>query len=117
MMSSWISSLNYVRNVSAHHAPLFNRKLVAAPSRPSHTQIPLLGHLKDQESAKQTFGIYNALAIMAYLIGTIDPDSGWPARVIDLVDSFPASTHLSTESMGVPEERSTLKLWTPASHA
>ncbi|MEB0267469.1 Abi family protein [Cryobacterium sp. 10I5] len=31
VMVSWISSLNYVRNVSAHHARLFNRKLVSAP--------------------------------------------------------------------------------------
>lgn len=28
IMSSWIARLNYVRNVSAHHARLFNRKLV-----------------------------------------------------------------------------------------
>jgi abortive infection bacteriophage resistance protein len=113
MMSSWISSLNYVRNVSAHHARLFNRKLVTAPSRPSHTQIPLLGHLKDQESAKQTFGVYNAFAIMAYLIGKIEADSGWPACVTDLIDSFPVSTHLTMESMGVPEAWSMLKLWSP----
>ena len=61
--------------------------------------------------------MYNVLAIMAYLIGTIDADSGWPARVIDLIDLFPASTHLTMESMGVPEAWSTLKLWTLTSHA
>ncbi len=34
MLGSWISSVNYIRNVSAHHARLFNRKLVAAPRAP-----------------------------------------------------------------------------------
>lgn len=111
MMSSWISSLNYVRNLSAHHARLFNRKLVAAPSRPKYAQIPLLGHLKDQTSAKQTFGVYNDLAVMSYLLRTIDPSSGWPTRAVDLIESFPANAYLTTESMGVPEGWSTLQLW------
>jgi abortive infection bacteriophage resistance protein len=111
MMSSWISSLNYVRNVSAHHARLFNRKLVTAPARPNHNQISVLGHLKDQDSAKETFGVYNLLAVMAYLIDSIDPNSEWPTRMAALIESFPTSAHLTAQSMGVPENWSILKLW------
>jgi abortive infection bacteriophage resistance protein len=111
MMSSWISSLNYVRNVSAHHARLFNRKLVTAPARPKHNQIPVLGHLKDQDTAKETFGVYNLLAVMAYLISSIDPDSQWPTRMATLIHSFPANAHLTAKSMGIPENWSTSQLW------
>ena len=111
VMGSWISSLNYVRNVSAHHARLFNRKLVSAPARPSYEQVPLLGHLKDAASAKQVFGLYNALAVMSYLLRSIDANSGWPSRVVDLIDSFPSSAHLTTESMGAPRGWSNLELW------
>lgn len=111
MMSSWISSLNYVRNVSAHHARLFNRKLVSAPARPSYEQVPLLGHLKDATSAKEVFGVYNALAVMAYLLRSIDPDSGWPARVLELIQAFPDSVHLTTESLGLTTGWATLELW------
>lgn len=111
VMSSWISSLNYVRNVSAHHARLFNRKLVSAPARPSTGQVPLLGHLKDEVTSKQVFGVYNALAVMAYLLRTIDPDSGWTPRVVDLINAFPNSDFLTAESMGVPEGWETLELW------
>jgi abortive infection bacteriophage resistance protein len=111
MMSSWISSLNYVRNVSAHHARLFNRKLVTAPARPNHNQISVLGHLKDQDSAKETFGVYNLLAVMAYLIDSIDPNSEWPTRMAALIESFPTSAHLTAQSMGVPENWSIFKLW------
>ena len=102
MMSSWISSVNYVRNVSAHHARLFNRKLVSAPARPTHDQVPLLGHLKEATSAKQVFGVYNALAVMAYLLRSIDADCDWPSQVVELIQSFPDSAHLTTKSMGVP---------------
>ncbi|MDY7544527.1 Abi family protein [Cryobacterium sp. 10I1] len=111
VMVSWISSLNYVRNVSAHHARLFNRKLVSAPARPSHDQVPLLGHLKDGDSAKAVFGVYNALAVMAYLLRSIEPDSGWPARAVELLNSFPESGCVTIESMGVPDAWPTLELW------
>lgn len=111
VMSSWISSLNYVRNVSAHHARLFNRKLVSAPARPTYGQVRLLGHCKDATSAKQVFGVYNALAVMAYLLHSIDPGSGWAARMADLIQSFPTSVHLKTESMGAPPNWLKLELW------
>lgn len=111
MLGSWISSLNYVRNVAAHHARLFNRKLVVAPSRPNHDQVMLLGHLKDQRTSKQTFGVYNALAVMAYLVGVIDPDCGWSARVVELIDAFPSGTHLTPEAMGFPPQWATENIW------
>ncbi|WP_372697354.1 Abi family protein [Arthrobacter sp. JSM 101049] len=113
VMYSWISSLNYVRNVAAHHARIFNRKLVVAPRRPAVGQVPLLDHLKDGESSKQVFGLYNALAVMAYLMRSIDPDSGWPKRVVDLVESFPETEAVTKYSLGLPPRWSGLKLWNP----
>lgn len=110
-MASWIASLNYVRNVAAHHARLFNRKLVVAPSRPKLGQVPLLDHLRDEESAKQVFGLYNALAIMAYLLRSIDSQSGWPAKVTELIGAFPESPNLSVRSIGVPDGWQRLQLW------
>lgn len=111
MMASWIASLNYVRNVSAHHARLFNRKLVSAPARPSQGKVPLLDHLKDEASSKEVFGLYNALAVMAYLLRSIESDGQWPARLVGLIDSFPESPHLTARSIGVPEGWADLELW------
>lgn len=113
VMSSWIATLNYVRNVAAHHARIFNRKLVTAPKRPNKGQVPLLDHLRDAESAKQVFGLYNALAVMAYLLRVIDPNSGWAARVVELIDSFPQTKYVTRTSIGVPDDWSTLDLWRP----
>lgn len=111
IMSSWIASLNYVRNVSAHHARLFNRKLVSAPKRPGKGHAPLLDHLKDEESSKQVFGLYNVLAVMAYLLHSIDPECGWVGRVVSLLETFPESDVLTSACLGVPTEWSTLELW------
>lgn len=111
IMSSWIASLNYVRNVSAHHARLFNRKIVSAPKRPSKGQVPLLDHLKDEESSKQVFGLYNVLAVMAYLLRSIDPECGWARRVGGLLETFPESDVLTSACLDVPADWSTLQLW------
>lgn len=111
IMGSWIASLNYVRNVAAHHARLFNRKLVSAPKRPAKGHVPLLDHLKDEESSKQVFGLYNVLAVMAYLLRSIDPDCGWAGRVVSLLEAFPESDALTIASLGVPAEWPALELW------
>lgn len=111
VMSSWIASLNYVRNVAAHHARTFNRKLVTAPKRPAKGQIPLLDHLLEEKTSKEVFGLYNALAVMAFLIRAVNADSGWARRLVELVETFPQVEGLSEESMGIPHGWADLDLW------
>jgi len=100
LTQSWIATLNYVRNVAAHHARLFNRKLVRAPKRPKGDTVPLLAHLKQEEAPKQ-FGTYSALAVMAYLLETVHPGRDWSIRVATLLRNFPATERLDVRSMGV----------------
>ena len=111
LLASWLASLNYVRNVAAHHARLFNRKLQNAPSRPKAGQIPILDHLRNTEDAKGVFGTYNALAVIAYLLPQIDSDTDWPARLVALLRDFPTSDTLTVESMGTPRKWENLDLW------
>jgi len=113
LMSSWLASLNYVRNVSAHHARLFNRKLQNAPSRPKAGQVLLLDHLRDESTAKGVFGTYNALAVIGYLLRSIEPDAEWTARLSSLLREFPASHALTIESVGAPRRWEELDLWRP----
>lgn len=111
LLVSWLASLNYVRNVAAHHARLFNRKLQNAPSRPKVGQIEVLDHLRDSEHAKQVYGTYNALAVIAHLLTSIDADTDWPASVAALFRGFPTSVALTIESMGAPMHWENLDLW------
>lgn len=111
MMGSWLASLNYVRNVAAHHARLFNRKLQNAPSRPAAGMVPLLDHLRDPAAPKGDFGTYNALAIIAYMLRPIEAERSWAPRLAELFRTFPRSHALSVQSMGVPEDWHTLDLW------
>lgn len=70
-MSDWLASLNYARNVGAHHARLFNRKLQNSPGRPKPDVIPVLNHLREFE-LKGGYGAYNILAVVAYLLTCIE---------------------------------------------
>lgn len=111
LMVSWLASLNYVRNVAAHHARLFNRKLQQAPARPKVGRVQLLDHLRAEDTAKAVFGTYNALAVIAYLLRSIEPSCGWQRRFSELLGVFPTSDALSTSSMGVPQSWESLDLW------
>lgn len=111
VMVSWIASLNYIRNVAAHHARLYNRKLVAAPRRPSVGTVPLLDHLREETTPQAIFGLYNALSVVAYLLRSFDKDSGWPSRLIELVGAFPATETFSISRMGFPPNWTELALW------
>jgi hypothetical protein len=48
---------------------------------------------------------------MAYLLRVIEPNSGWAARVVELIDSFPQAERVTGQSIGVPEHWSTMELW------
>ena len=111
ILTSWIASTNYVRNVAAHQARLFNRKLVDAPTRPMGAAVPLLAHLRDDSAPKQDFGLYNALAVMAYLLRSISGHSEWAARLREIVDGFPSVPFLGIDSMGFPEAWDQHELW------
>lgn len=110
LMESWVATVNYVRNIAAHHARLFNRKLVTAPKRPGAGQIPLLEHLRGGDVPKD-FGVYSALAVMAFLLRAIHPEGDWAGRVATHLRSFPEGAHLDLGSMGARPAWLDQELW------
>lgn len=111
IMTSWLASLNYVRNVAAHHARLFNRKLQNAPARPKVGTVELLDHLRAPDAPKQNFGTYNALAITAFLLRRVDPKGNWAEEMASLLNEFPTSHALSVQDIGAPVGWHGLELW------
>jgi len=110
LMQSWLASLNYVRNVAAHHARLFNRKLVVAPRRPTVDQVPSLAHLSAEPAPKE-FGVYNALAVLAHLLDSIPSNEDWQGRTRRLLRSFPETDHIDVTSTGVLRHWLAEPLW------
>ena len=40
VFASWLRSLNYLRNVCAHHSRLWNRNIVDQPRLPGSAEVP-----------------------------------------------------------------------------
>jgi len=92
----WLKTVNYVRNIAAHHARLWNRRLTYSIARPSTTGPAGLVHLRELGDAERR-KIYAAAAVIAHLVRAIDPDSDWPRRFAALARRFPPSELVSPE--------------------
>lgn len=113
LLSSWLASLNYVRNVAAHHARLYNRKLQYAPARPKVGLVPGLDHLRHEESARAIFGVYAVLAVMSFLLRRVTGGDDWRAECVSLLRQVPNSPVLRFADMGIPEDCEANTVWQP----
>lgn len=109
VMETWLRSLNFVRNVSAHHSRLWNKNLVDQPKLPKSGDIaefdPLVG------KPDITSRVYVVLCILIYFMRRISPNSTWPARLRVLLDDFPTVPRLTLGDMGFPTDWETHDFW------
>jgi abortive infection bacteriophage resistance protein len=108
--SSWIATLNGVRNVCAHHSRLWNRTLVTSASRPNPSQVPELEHLRQLDDVARV-KVYAPIAILVWLLSQSDFGRQWTARLLGVLDSFPALPQGSLGNAGFPDGWRSLALW------
>lgn len=105
----WLKLINYVRNVSAHHARLWNRALTYTLGRLPDT-LPDLVHLNGVPAGRKR--VYAVCAILAAVTESIRPESNWRSWLIRLMDQFPVDPPVSPEAhMGFPSGWRELDLW------
>lgn len=109
LLSSWIRTLAYVRNVCAHHARLWNHPLVNQPMLPKPGEVPLVEHLRVY-GVTQT-RVYAAAAIAQHFLRVINPNSQWKERLKDHWDHFPAVPGLKPAQAGFMPAWQTHLLW------
>ncbi len=103
VLESWLMSLNYVRNICAHHARLWNREISIRPSIPARKSHP--------DWHGQGFSnhrIFAVLTLLYYLLRKIAPQSGWPGRLDGLLNRHP---HIPLEQMGFVVDWKNHPLW------
>ena len=109
IMQSWFRSINYVRNICAHHSRFWNRPLVNQCKFPSKGKIELLDHLSENHSIQTR--IYGTLAAIRYLLRTINPTTTWSSRLHSVLCEFPAAPGISLRHSGFPDNWQELPLW------
>jgi abortive infection bacteriophage resistance protein len=104
IFASWLRSLNYLRNVCAHHSRLWNRNIVEQPKLPSASEMAWVADFEGNDHARAR--CFQLLRMTRHLLGAINPNSTWPERVkAHLLEEFPDLSHLglNLQGMGAPE--------------
>jgi abortive infection bacteriophage resistance protein len=110
VLQAWLKSINYVRNLCAHHSRLWNRPLVRQGMFPAGNGLTLLDHLA--AAPTQQTRLYGTAAAIRFLLLTINPATSWPARIKAILDTFPDAPSISLRNTGFPEGWESLPLWT-----
>ena len=100
VFATWLRSLNYLRNVCAHHSRLWNRNIVDQPKLPSMAEVPWVAPF--EKSAHARARCYLLLCMVKHLLQVINPTSSWPQRMKAHLLAFPDLEHLGLNlaSMG-----------------
>lgn len=106
---SWIRSLNYIRNVCAHHSRLWNKGVVDQPRIPQMHEYPELNHVIGHTIAHHK--IYATMAIISLLVKNIWPHSHWGQRFRELVLQFPDDAVVNITQAGFPAGWENENLW------
>jgi abortive infection bacteriophage resistance protein len=104
VFDSWLLTLNTVRNICAHHGRLWNREIGTAPMIPRKTKHPEW-HTPSPFPANRLFSV---LTLCKWCVDRVAPQSGWAARLRNLLDEFPMIPRLD---MGFPEGWSQSPIW------
>lgn len=104
IFSSWLRSLNYLRNVCAHHSRLWNRNIVDQPKLPSVSELSWVAPFEVDAHARAR--CFLLLKITRHLLGVVNPRSSWPERMKAHLLVFPDLAHLDLNlaGMGAPTD-------------
>jgi abortive infection bacteriophage resistance protein len=91
VFAQWLRSLNFIRNVAAHHSRLWNINVLERSSVPPGWPTQLV-------NARPFF----YFGLMQQLLGVICPRSSWAKRLADLLADFPKGCNpaISLEDFG-----------------
>ena len=104
VLLSWLFTLNYIRNLCAHHSRLWNRELAIKPLIPYERHDPRW-HAPDPVHNDRMFVI---LTLLRYLLSQTAPQSHWRERLYSLFDRY---AEIPIGNMGIPANWRDHSLW------
>ena len=107
ILESWLESLSYVRNICAHHARLWNKKIPKSPTLPVSRNVKGLWVSILPHPSKNN-RIFLSFVIMRYLLQFIHPNTHFPRKLKDLLMEYP---DVNNKSLGFPLNWETDPFW------
>jgi abortive infection bacteriophage resistance protein len=106
ILGSFMHHLTHIRNLTAHHCRLWNRRLVFTMTIPT---LPVdLARMFNRQSDRN---IYNTLVMLGYLLKLISPGTSWTVRMGNLIEEYVPD---KTTFMGFPAGWRGLPMWRDA---
>ena len=102
--NSWLHTINYVRNLCAHHARLWNRDFNIVPEKLKFSKTKIW--ISNPDTVQRS-KIYYFLCILNYLLQTINPNSSFKNRLKALLTEYCPNL----KSMGFPDGWQSEKIW------
>jgi abortive infection bacteriophage resistance protein len=104
VLRSWLRSLNFIRNVCAHHSRFWNRELSVAPVMPKKK------HGWPSEEIPNHKRLFAILVMLGHLLDRQGIGSNWRLTVTNLIEPV-ANTERFRIAMGLPEEWKSHRRW------
>jgi abortive infection bacteriophage resistance protein len=104
VLISWLKTLNYIRNVCAHHGRLWNRELPIRPAIPEYKHRPEFHIPRSIDNRR----VYAVLTLLRYLLRIIDTQNDWQVRLEKLLHTYP---DIPIHSMGFPTDWKNCPIW------
>ncbi|EJO9866795.1 Abi family protein [Vibrio vulnificus] len=99
VLTSWLMSMNLLRNRCAHHSRIWNQKANSALLLPDNSEYFDKINL-DDNSRTRLFGL---IVTMNYLLQQIGKSSIWMHQVMSEIQKFPSLPGCQLKSLGIPD--------------
>ena len=103
---SWLHTMNYVRNICAHHSRLWNRDLNIVPEKLSFSKR--LVWISNPDTAKRSKNYY-FFCMINYMLQVANPTSQFKTKLKELLEEY--KNVISLDSMGFPQGWEEEKMW------
>ena len=103
---SWLHTINYIRNICAHHARLWNRDMNIVPEKLLFSKS--LAWISNPDTVKRS-KVYYFFCMLNYMLQTANPTSPFKQRLIELLEEY--KDVVSLKAMGFPNDWKSEKMW------
>ena len=105
---SWLHTLNYVRNICAHHARLWNVTMDITPMKYVNKDPKMIWLSAKEVDSVSTTKLYYTLCLILYLLQTINPKTKFRKHFKDLLAEYKV---VDVRYMGFPDDWEENPLW------
>lgn len=102
ILENWMHCFSNIRNICAHHARLWNRRLTAHIKLPTNPRLQFIS-----VKAIYPYKLYAALCCMQYMLQSI-PENGFKSKLKSLLGTCPLAQE---KEMGFPADWQNEKFW------